>query len=139
MNKNKIKITIEIDAEEEGIQTIEFDHRRSIKNVVSRLREIDINKGIDEVLNEQINNDFSRKGIKKSYAKPGNKVHYVPFIGANDSMIENGIIKSNNEGMDGHCFVVFNCANDWDNYDQYTGANCKYDFLRKGWVGNQSK
>lgn len=65
---------------------------------------------------------------------PGQKVHYIPFEGCDDSQYENGIIKCVNRNYLGHYFVVFHCADDWDNYQDYTGQNTSEDQLRAGWI-----
>lgn len=67
----------------------------------------------------------------------GDKVHYLPFEGCDPSLVENGRVKSINENMDNHVFVVFNCCDDWDNYQEYTGANTYIEQLGLGWVGKE--
>lgn len=44
---------------------------------------------------------------------------------------EKGIVKSMS-GPD-HAFVVYHCNNDWDNYEDYTGARTKLIDLEEGW------
>ena len=51
----------------------------------------------------------------------GDKVVYIPD---NTEGIVKAITREN------FCFVVFNCNNDWDNYQQYTAQNCKINDLR---------
>lgn len=59
----------------------------------------------------------------------GVKVHFTSPNGKK----ENGIIKSINE--DGTAaFVVYNCDNDWNNYQNYTGAHTKIDNLTEDWI-----
>ncbi len=65
--------------------------------------------------------------------KIGTKVHYVPFEGCEESKIQNGVIKAHSE-MLGSVFVVYNCAGDWENFKDYTGALTKTSQLRDGWI-----
>lgn len=74
--------------------------------------------------------------ILNVYVKVGMKVHYIPFKGCNKSLYENGIVKSINSMMDNHVFVVFNCGDDWNRYQDYTGANTNVSQLREGWFYN---
>ena len=63
--------------------------------------------------------------------KSGDKVHYYPdHFELKD--IENGIVKSfgRNEGF---IFVVYNCNNDWKNYQNYTAASTNVRDLCMGW------
>lgn len=60
--------------------------------------------------------------------KVGQKVTYVPEVGEK----ENGIIKSLCDDDD-FVFVVYHCADDWDNYQDYTGARTKVNDLVSGW------
>lgn len=54
---------------------------------------------------------------------------FVHFQGRNKK--DNGRVKSMTEhGV----FVVYNCASDWDHYEDYTGANTNPDDLREGWA-----
>jgi hypothetical protein len=63
---------------------------------------------------------------------PGEKVHYVPFEGCDESLYENGIVKSA-AVQPGNYFVVFHCAGDWNKYYDYTGQNTNSKSLRPGW------
>jgi hypothetical protein len=65
--------------------------------------------------------------------KAGDKVHYTAPHGKK----ENGIIKSINESGDG-AFVVYNCNEDWDNYENYTGAHTRLSTLTEGWIEQSS-
>lgn len=56
----------------------------------------------------------------------GDKVHYDNGHGK----IENGIVKSVQVGS---AFVVYNCADDWDNYAEYTGCRTHFEHLHPGW------
>jgi hypothetical protein len=60
--------------------------------------------------------------------KEGDKVTYCSSFKKN----EHGIVKSIRE--DGTIFVVYNCANDWANYKDYTGINSPVKNLKKGWI-----
>ena len=58
---------------------------------------------------------------------PGDKVIYIPTG-------QKGMVKSVPHCGASHCFVVFNCGNDWQNYANYTGVNTPKDQLKKGWT-----
>lgn len=85
-------------------------------------------------------NEHEIKGVISWYPMPtpkadplfieiGEKVHYCPTHGPR----ENGIIKSLNEYDPTVVFVVYKCADDWDNYKDYTGASTKIADLKSGW------
>lgn len=61
--------------------------------------------------------------------KIGDKVHYKPPYGR----VENGIVKRVPEGQVGNVFVVYNCAGEWDNYQDYTAALTHVKDLYPGW------
>lgn len=63
----------------------------------------------------------------------GTKVHYCPSHGVK----ENGIVK--NVGEANNVFVVFKCAEDWDNYKDYTGQSTSIYDLKYGWVDRSGK
>jgi hypothetical protein len=63
----------------------------------------------------------------------GDKVHYIPFKGCNESQYQNGIVKSLHDDGD-KVFVVYHCADEWDNYKNYTGALTNVNQLKKGWT-----
>ncbi len=60
---------------------------------------------------------------------PGTKVTYIgnPYKGP-----EKGIVKSLSQDRK-RAFVVFNCGNQWDRYQDYTAASCSLDDLVEGW------
>lgn len=63
--------------------------------------------------------------------KNGDKVHYTAPHGAK----ENGIIKSiSDDGDMKLAFVVYHCDDDWENYENYTGAATELDSLTIGWM-----
>lgn len=69
---------------------------------------------------------------------PGTKVHYIPEGSTNAGAYTNGIVKStfdDNVGMFAKAvvFVVFNCEDDWDNYDLYAGELTRVSELKLGW------
>lgn len=67
--------------------------------------------------------------------KIGDKVHYIPYEGCDEKDYENGIVKK--IGFDSHLvWVVYHCADDWDNYMNYTAAVTASDQLREGWIDN---
>ena len=59
--------------------------------------------------------------------KPGDRVTYVPYVGKQ----ERGIVKSISD--EDHVFVVYHCADEWDNYQDYTAARTRIEDLRMGW------
>lgn len=63
----------------------------------------------------------------------GEKVHYIPFEGCDESQYQNGIVKSLHDDID-KVFVVYHCADEWDNYKNYTAALTNFNQLKKGWV-----
>ena len=65
---------------------------------------------------------------------PGDKVSYFPHQGCNKLSIQKGIVKSLNEHDNTIAFVVYHCADDWDNYHAYTGASTKIKDLKLGWI-----
>lgn len=64
--------------------------------------------------------------------KPGIKVHYTSKGGET----ENGIIKSF-EKSKRLIFVVYNCDNKWERYNDYTGSITYIDDLTLGWVNDE--
>ena len=59
----------------------------------------------------------------------GQKVHYCSRVGQN----ENGVVKTQcDDGV--HYFVVYNCNEDWDNYQNYTAARTHVSDLEGGWI-----
>jgi len=61
--------------------------------------------------------------------KKGDKVHYQPeHYGKH---YENGIVKE--VRTSGAVFVVYHCANNWDEYEEYTAARTEPDDLKIGW------
>ena len=71
----------------------------------------------------------------KTILKVGDKVHYIPYKGADPTTYENGIVKSlHPDGAS--VFVVFHCASNWGDYQNYTGCLTHKSYLRKGWVEN---
>lgn len=60
--------------------------------------------------------------------EPGTKVRYCPKHGKE----EKGIVKKMHpEGKS--AWVVYNCSEDWDNYQNYTGALTNLGDLKLGW------
>jgi hypothetical protein len=64
--------------------------------------------------------------------EPGDKVHYIPFEGADKSLYQNGIVKSFSD--DEHLFVVFNCGGEWENYRCFTAQRTRISQLKKNWI-----
>jgi hypothetical protein len=65
----------------------------------------------------------------------GDRVHYKPAHYGEDVLrYENGIVKAIPENDNQTIRVVYNCANDWSNYQNYTSALTHVRDLEKGWV-----
>ena len=60
----------------------------------------------------------------------GKKVHYDPGYGEP----ENGKVKSLCDDSTSHVFVVFNCAGEWDNFENYTAQRTPISDLKSGWT-----
>lgn len=60
------------------------------------------------------------EGAKVTYIRNGCKDH--------------GIIKSFPDSRPCHAYVVFNCADDWDNYLDYTAQHTPIKYLKPGWL-----
>ena len=61
---------------------------------------------------------------------PGTKVHYVNGSGK----IFNGIVKDYvAAAIITEVFVVYDCANNWHLYKEYTGVRTKINELKPGW------
>lgn len=75
---------------------------------------------------------YIANNMERSEIEVGMKVTYKPEH-KKDSFGDNGIVKSLNEMDPTMAFVVYNCAGDWDNYQNYTGASTKISDLQKGW------
>ena len=60
----------------------------------------------------------------------GQKVRYIPRVG----QAEHGIVKSQHPTNTNVVFVVYKCAGDWDNYQNYTAASTEVSNLREEWV-----
>ena len=65
----------------------------------------------------------------------GKKVHYIPFDGCDESIMENGIVKRITPDGNG-AFVVYNCGGNWNDFQNYTAANTNLRDLKLGWVEN---
>lgn len=68
--------------------------------------------------------------ISPDFLIVGTKVHYCPAHGTK----QNGMIKSYNDMDPTTVFVVYRCGDDWDNYQDYTGASTKILDLKEGWA-----
>ena len=64
--------------------------------------------------------------------KIGDKVYYQPDYYSKEKW-ENGIIKEIPDFTLTSVRVVYNCANDWDNYKNYTSALTNIKDLKLGW------
>lgn len=70
--------------------------------------------------------------ITQDQLSVGTKVHYQPAHYGEDRW-ENGIVKEIPEHTDSSVRVVYNCNNDWDNYQNYTSAMTDLRDLKLGW------
>lgn len=71
--------------------------------------------------------------IDISTIKIGDKVHYIPFEGCDESLIENGIVKEIPEHTFDSVRVVYKCNSDWKRFMDYTSALTNIRNLEKGW------
>jgi len=63
----------------------------------------------------------------------GDKVHWIPYDGADRSLWENGIVKSSS--ADGKIiFVVYDCCGEWDTFWNYTGCGTSSKELGRDWI-----
>ena len=62
----------------------------------------------------------------------GDKVHYQPEYYGNDKW-ENGRIKEIRDGKIDGVWVVYNCAGNWNRYQDYTSALTNLRDLKPGW------
>jgi hypothetical protein len=67
--------------------------------------------------------------IHWSELEPGTRVHYKKCAECKE---ENGIVKRI-KNLDG-VYVVYNCFDDWANYQNYTAALTPIRDLKLGWV-----
>lgn len=63
----------------------------------------------------------------------GQKVYYQPEHYKEEDKYENGIIKEIPDHTLNSVRVVFNCAGEWKNYQNYTSALTNLDDLNLGW------
>ena len=66
--------------------------------------------------------------------KVGDKVTYVPFKGCDKKHYEHGIVKEIPEHTDLAIRVVYHCADDWDNYKDYTSALTLIRCIANDWI-----
>lgn len=71
--------------------------------------------------------------IDISKIKIGDRVHYIPFDGCDESIIENGMVKEVPEHTNTAVRVVFSCAGEWDRFKDYTSQLTPIDRLHLGW------
>jgi hypothetical protein len=71
--------------------------------------------------------------IDLAKARVGDRVHYIPYEGCDESSIQNGLVKEIPEHTNSEVRVVFNCAGDWDNFQNYTSQLTSVRKLRMGW------
>ena len=62
----------------------------------------------------------------------GKKVHYQPEHYGKDKW-ENGIVKELRAVAPDSAWVVYNCAGEWERYEEYTSAKTNLRDLKPGW------
>ena len=70
--------------------------------------------------------------IDISKLKVGDKVYYQPAH-FNFDEFENGIVKEIPDFTDDAVRVVYNCAGDWERFEEYTAALTNIEDLKLGW------
>ena len=70
--------------------------------------------------------------MTKNELKPGDKVSYIPYKGCEEKYYQNGIVSQLSD-IDGHVRVVYKCAEDWENFHEYTSALTNINDLKLGW------
>ena len=71
--------------------------------------------------------------IDISTLKIGDRVHYKPFEGCDQSQYENGVVKEIPEHTNAEVRVVYHCAGEWDNFMNYTSQLTPVNKLELGW------
>ncbi len=61
----------------------------------------------------------------------GSRVHYQPSHYGD--RYENGLVKEIRAGVTDAIWVVYNCAGEWDRYQEYTSAKTNVGDLYLGW------
>lgn len=78
------------------------------------------------------NRRMINKRIDIAKLRIGDKVHYQPNHYDKNEW-DNGIVKEIRDEKNNGVWVVYNCANDWAKYMDYTGALTNLRDLRLGW------
>ncbi len=65
--------------------------------------------------------------------KIGDKVHYLPFEGCDESLYQNGMVKEIPDHTNNEIRVVFHCGGEWDNFMNYTSQLTPINKLQLGW------
>lgn len=65
--------------------------------------------------------------------KIGDRVHYIPFEGCDESQYENGLVKEIPNHTNTEVRVVYSCGGDWDNFMNYTSALTPISKMGMGW------
>lgn len=71
--------------------------------------------------------------IDISKLKIGDKVHYIPFDGCDESLYENGMVKEIPDFTITQVRVVYNCAGEWKNFKDYISQLTNINQLNLGW------
>ena len=75
--------------------------------------------------------------IDISKIKIGDKVHYIPFEGCDESQLENGIVKEIPEHTNTAVRVVYRCAEELYRFMDYTSVLTNIKDLKLGWKHQQ--
>lgn len=71
--------------------------------------------------------------MKELILKVGDKVHYQPSHYIESDKFENGIVKEIPEHTNTSVRVVYNCLDDWENYENFTSCLTNLRDLNLGW------
>lgn len=73
------------------------------------------------------------KTIDIAKLKIGDKVHYIPFKGCDESEYENGMIKEIPDHTNTAVRVVYKCNGEWDRFKDYTSQLTNLNQIGLGW------
>lgn len=119
-----------------GIKQLDSEYAERIissKENSKRLKkEIKSNPHLHWKIKRNLLFNLRNRNMKVIYLEKGSKVHYIPYKYCYSTQYENGIVK---EVVNDHeVRVVYHCAGEWENYENYTSALTDIKYLRLGWV-----
>ena len=114
-----------------------FDIENVMEVNIAKLRaRSDKQFNAEKFLNRDLDNEreILEKGVsvEKVVFAIGDKVTYTDKF----SKTTKGIVKALDSNK---VFVVFNCGEDWDNYQEYTSEACKTSDLKLGWEEDEEE